>query len=190
MASIQEIQDKLSIIVGDREINPGMCKPMKNRYYNINDEFLVVEFKDNNHMVFTNDAKTRELFSNRVWYIGFNEYANNRAVGYFHQNYLDYEQGLVCDHKNLLRYDNRQTNLRVVTYTQNSRNHTKRKDNTSGKNGVTFHIGMQSWVAEIYGNDGRKRKSFSTTRYGAEEAKRLAIEQRLAWEIEFGYEGQ
>ena len=189
MASLEEIKNKLNIVVGDRDIREGMCKPMKNRYYNINNEYLVVEFLHDKHAVFSNDAKTRELLTNYVWCIGHG-YTHNSSVKYWHQNYLNYEQGLVCDHKNLLRYDNRQTNLRVVTYRQNNRNKTKRKNNNSGKNGVYVNIGMQSWVAEINGDDGRKRKYFSIARYGAEEAKRLAIEQRRAWEIEFGYEGQ
>ena len=143
MASLEEITNKLNIVVGDRDIQEGLCKPMKNRYYNINNEYLVVEFKNDKHMVFSNDMKTRELLSERVWCID-SGYARNIGVGYFHQNYLDYEQGLVCDHKNLLRYDNRQTNLRVVTYQQNNRNRTKQTRNTSGKNGVCFYNGEQA----------------------------------------------
>ena len=190
MASIQEIQDKLNIVVGDREINPGMCQDMKNRYYNINNDYLVVEFLNDKHMVFSNDAKTRELLSNRVWCIN-SGYAHNRGVGCFHQNYLNYEEGLVCDHKNMLKYDNRQTNLRIVTQQQNMRNKTKSKNNTSGENGVSFNNSEQAWVTQIHNNNNVQiKKRFSIRQHGQEEAKRLAIEQRHAWEIEFGYEGQ
>ena len=67
MASLEEIKNKLNIVVGDRDIREGMCKPMKNRYYNINNEYLVVEFLHDKHAVFSNDAKTRELLTNYVW---------------------------------------------------------------------------------------------------------------------------
>ena len=191
MASIQEIQDKLSIIVGDRDIQEGLCKPMKNRYYNINNEYLVVEFKNDKHIVFSNDMKTRELLTNYVWYIGPGGYVYNGSVKYFHQNYLNYEHGLVADHINMIRYDNRQTNLRVVTAQQNMRNKKKQHNNTSGKNGVYYNICKQSWTSQIRNNNNFQiHKSFSVHRYGAEEAKRLAIEQRLAWQREFGYEGE
>ena len=189
MASLEEIKNKLNIVVGDRDIQEGMCKRMKNRYYNINNEYLVVEFKNDKHMVFSNDAKTRELLTNFVWCIDHG-YPRNIGVGFFHQIYLHYEQGLVADHVNMLRYDNRQTNLRVVTYQQNSRNRTKQTRNISGKNGVYFNIN-QAWVAQIYNdNNQRIRKSFAINRYGDAEAKQMAIDQRELWEREFRYEGQ
>jgi hypothetical protein len=104
---------------------------------------------------------------------------------------LNYEQGLVCDHKNRCKYDNRQGNLRVITHQQNNRNRTKRVTNTSGKNGVNFNIGNQSWCAEIRDNNGDKlRKSFSINRYGDAEAKQMAKDQRLAWEEEYEYDGE
>ena len=39
MVSLMEIENKLNLIIGDRDIQAGMCKPMKNRYYIINDEY-------------------------------------------------------------------------------------------------------------------------------------------------------
>lgn len=189
MVSIQEIRDKLNIVVGDREINPGMCQPLKNRYYNINNDFLVVEFLHDKHMVFSNDAKTRELLTNYVWCITTNGYTYNFNVKRFHQNYLDYEDGLVVDHKNRIKYDNRSSNLRIVTVQQNMRNRTKQSNNNSGKQGVSYYSNHQAWVAFIYDNNQMIRKRFPLKLHG-DDAKRLAIEQRLAWEIEFGYEGQ
>jgi hypothetical protein len=191
MTSIEELKQKLNIEVGDRDIQPGICKPMKNRYYNINNIFLVVEFKNNKYAVFSNDIKTRELLSDRVWYIGPGGYVYNCTVKFFHQNFLNYEQGLVCDHQNRLIYDNRQGNLRVITYQQNMRNRTKNKNNTSGKNGVRFIDTQQSWRAYINNDNGDKiSKTFSINRYGDAEAKQMALDQRLAWEEEFEYDGE
>lgn len=192
MTSIEELKQKLNIVIGDRDIQPGMCKPMKNRYYNINNIFLVVEFKNEKYAVFSNDMKTIELLSNHIWYINSSHgYVYNSTVKCFHQNYLNYEQGLVCDHKNRCRYDNRQGNLRIITYQQNSRNITKHIRNTSGKNGVSFDPSIQAWRARIYNNIGDKiSKSFSINRYGEAESKQMALDQRLAWEEEFGYDGE
>ena len=191
MTSIEELKQKLNIEIGDRDINPGMCKPMKNRYYNINNIMLIVEFKNDKYAVFSNDNKTRELLSERVWCLHSHGYVYHCIVKFFHQNYLNYEQGLVCDHVNRLKYDNRQGNLRVITQQQNCRNRTKVATNTSGKQGVSFHIGKQSWRAEIVDNDGDKiSKSFSINLYGDAEAKQMAIDQRLAWEEEYEYDGE
>jgi len=191
MTSIEELKQKLNIEIGDRVINPGMCDPMKNRYYIINNIMLVVEFKHNKYAVFSNDMKTRELLSERVWCIIAGGYVFNCSVKYFHQNYLNYEQGLVCDHQNRCKFDNRQGNLRIITYQQNNRNKTKQTRNISGKNGVGFNNRMQAWRTEIYNNNGdRISKSFSINRYGDQEAKRLAIDQRKLWEREFGYDGE
>ena len=91
----------------------------------------------------------------------------------------------------MIRYDNRQTNLRVVTYQQNNRNKGKRSDNTSGKQGIDFQARRQEWRARICNNNNQTiQKCFSIARYGAEEAKQMAIDQLLAWQREFGYEGQ
>ena len=193
MATLEEIKNKLNIVVGDREINPGLCQDTKNRYYNINNEYLVVEFLHDKHAVFSNDAKTRELLSNRIWHIKSDGYTKNAITGLFHKQYLDDEIGLVADHKNRLRYDNRQSNLRIITPQQNMRNKTKYKQNTSGKSGVKYLTarGHEYWQAIITDNEGNRiSKQFSIARHGAEEAKRLAIEQRLAWQREFNYDGE
>jgi len=164
---------------------------MKNRYYNINNEYLIVEFKDNKYAVFSNDAKTIELLRDYVWHINSDGYSCNSVVKRFHQNYLNYGEGLVCDHINRLRYDNRQNNLRIITHRQNTRNKTKRQSNTSGKNGVCFKTSTQSWVATIRNNNNHQLyKSFSINHNGNAEAKQMAINQRLQWEHEFNYEGE
>jgi len=191
MVSIQEIEQKLNIIVGDRDINEGMCKPMKNRYYNFNNEFFVVELKQDKYGIFSNDQKTRDLLSNYTWYLTNGGYVYNRRIGGFHKNYIEYDDNLVADHINRIRCDNRLTNLRIATPQQNSRNRTIDPRNTSGKNGVSFYIRKQSWYATIWNNNYQQiKKSFSINRYGNAEAKQMAIDQRKLWEREFNYNGE
>lgn len=57
--------------------------------------------------------------------------------------------GKYYDHKNLNTLDNRKENLRIATRCENARNHSLRKDNTSGFSGVTWDKRTQQWVAQI-----------------------------------------
>jgi len=53
------------------------------------------------------------------------------------------------DHLNHIRDDNSLFNLREASSTENSRNQSKRKDNTSGYVGVTWNKARKKWKAQI-----------------------------------------
>lgn len=53
------------------------------------------------------------------------------------------------DHINCDRTDNRFDNLREATLTENNRNRSRRKTNTSGHKGVYWHIAAGKWAASI-----------------------------------------
>jgi hypothetical protein len=53
------------------------------------------------------------------------------------------------DHKNTIRWDNRWNNLREATPTQNRANSSRRKDNSSGMKGVSWHAPRKKWRARI-----------------------------------------
>lgn len=53
------------------------------------------------------------------------------------------------DHINGDTLDNRRSNLRLSTPSQNSMNRSKAPNNTSGYKGVHFHKGVNKWVAEL-----------------------------------------
>ena len=55
------------------------------------------------------------------------------------------------NHSNKRKY-----NLRKASYAENSQNHSKRKDNTSGITGVTFNKHMNKWQVCI--NINKKRR--------------------------------
>ena len=96
------------------------------------------------------------------------------------------------DHIDRNRLNSCVDNLRWVTPRENSRNLTKRSDNTSGKQGVSRSTvkGRTYWKVSIRDNDGkRKTKNFSVKKLGDEEAKRQAIEWRKQLEQEYGYCG-
>ena len=67
----------------------------------------------------------------------------------------------ILDHKNRIRTDNNITNLRLVMYSQNQKNRSKNKNNTSGYSGVYWDATRKLWVAEIKIN----KKTLHKTRF-------------------------
>jgi hypothetical protein len=57
--------------------------------------------------------------------------------------------GLVIDHIDGCRYNNKLENLRVCTFQQNHFNRGKQANNKSGFKGVSWHKQKQKWVAQI-----------------------------------------
>lgn len=56
------------------------------------------------------------------------------------------------DHANQIKTDNRLSNLRDVTRSENMQNTSVRSDNSSGFKGVSWHAGAGSWMANIVVN--------------------------------------
>ena len=121
-------------------------------------------------------------------------YMYNSTNGFFHSMLMNPPNGMVVDHIKRNPYDNRLENLRIVTSEENSRNMSKPSTNTSGIVGVSQtnrKNGNNDWVAFINDDQGKKRrKSFACKKYGDQEAKQLAIQQRAIWKQELGYLGE
>ena len=100
----------------------------------------------------------------------------------------------LVDHIDRNPQNNDRRNLRWTTLSGNSRNTTKSKNNTSGKQGVSRWTdkrkGLHYWKARISDNTGRRiSKVFSIKKLGDAEAKRQAIEHRRQLEVQYGYIG-
>lgn len=83
----------------------------------------------------------------------------------------------VIDHINGNPGDNSIDNLREVTFSTNRRNLTLDKRSTTKVTGVSLHKNG-TFRASVVDNGNRKNKSFSVSKYGEEEAFRLACEWR------------
>jgi hypothetical protein len=74
-----------------------------------------------------------------------NEYKSHR-LAYF---YIYGECPKYIDHINLCKDDNKISNLRITTISENLHNKTKTSRNTSGYKGVNYHKPSQKWRATI-----------------------------------------
>ena len=201
MTTLQEIENLLDIEIGDKRLRNGRKNPNKNKYYRY-DNYYIVSLTRGKWMIIDNDSKNRKLLKKHTWCAKYDGYCqtaihNTNKRKYVSKNYhqllLNYEGGLMADHINRHRFDNRFDNFRIVTNQENCRNKTIQINNSSGITGISRKINKHSpyWIARIHDNNGRRLwKAFNINKYGEEESKRLAIEQRNAWKIEFGYIGE
>jgi hypothetical protein len=88
-------------------------------------------------------------------------------------------EDLVVDHVDGDPSNNLLSNLRVVSKRTNSQNCSISKRNSSGTTGVTYNKHNDYWQAVILNFDGERiTKAYSCSKYGAIEAKDLAIKFR------------
>jgi len=93
------------------------------------------------------DSDAVELHS---WYFDKDGYVVTRINGKgikLHKFLIDY--GGKIDHKNRHKYDNRRSNLRTASNSQNSMNISIRSNNISGVTGVGWHYKNNCWRARI-----------------------------------------
>ena len=146
-------------------------------------------------MICSDDNKTRQLLRSNTWCCHHSGYAQTNVQGAksYHQIYLNYEDGLVADHINHHKFDNRFDNLRIVTQQQNCRNKSMPSNNTSGKMGVyrKMENGMSYWVSRITANDGKRvSRWFNINKLGNDEAYARAVQSRKDLEVLYNYLGE
>ena len=106
--------------------------------------------------------KDYEKLSVFKWYFS-NGYAvrdvwiNGKSKTIFmHREIMNTPKGMDTDHINRNRSDNRSTNLRICTRSENRMNVSERSDNTSGIKGVYWHEKCKNWRVQICFNGCRK----------------------------------
>lgn len=93
-----------------------------------------------------------------------------RTMLKMHRLIMNAQPGEEVDHINHLTLDNRKSELRLCTGSQNQHNAGKRADNTSGYKGVAWHKNNQKWQAKIKLNGKNKHLGYFTTPELAYEA--------------------
>lgn len=84
----------------------------------------------------------------KIGYVFKKLWKRNRAL-YMHRLIMNTPKGMETDHINGDKLDNRRSNLRVCTRSQNEANKGLRIDNTSGYKGVYWNRKNKKWVANI-----------------------------------------
>lgn len=83
-------------------------------------------------------------------YLNGRYYKGHRIA--WEMTYGEIPEGYEIDHINHIRSDNRLCNLRLVSKSENQRNLSKYKNNTSGVTGVSWDKSKNKWVAQIHVN--------------------------------------
>lgn len=124
--------------------------------YKIVSNYVVGIFENGAEMMF--DFDDLEIVSAHNWHIdgcGYPRTYNKGSQVRLHRLlFADIPEGLVVDHINRNKLDNRRKNLRIVTQKANSQNGPVRSNNTSGVSGVFFDKRAKRWRAQIY-KDGK-----------------------------------
>ena len=68
---------------------------------------------------------------------------------FMHREILQCDRGFVIDHKNGNHLDNRRSNLRVATRSQNAANAKKRRTGSSRYKGVAWYKPRKQWISQI-----------------------------------------
>ena len=200
--NLQEVSNLLNIDFTAMELQSGFKKLSKNQYYSTPFNFVVKLTNGDVHphgdrqgerhkwMVVSSHQAVIILLQQHIWHFHNQGYAGTNICGtikLFHQIYISYGQGLVIDHINHRKTDNRFENLKVCTYKQNSRNMKKRAETLTTGVCVQLCGSCNYVVSYINSNEKQLKKYYNVDKFGAEECMRQAIQQRKEWEREFHY---
>lgn len=138
---------------------------MKNKY-EVRGDITVIYLNRRNKppietMISTKDFPKADSFPNRWYFSG--EYVqgyqmvNKKIIGYLlHRVIMDNPEGLQVDHINHNKLDNRSSNLRIVTTSENMQNISGNyATNKSGYRGVYWESERQKWRVRLKVNGKR-----------------------------------
>lgn len=147
--------------------------------YKIVSDYVVGIFDNGAKMLF--DVSDLELVSSHSWHVDSSGYprtcVNGETIRLHRLLIPEIPSGLVIDHKNRIKLDNRRLNLRIVTQKENNQNISIKSNNTSGVPGVFFDKRAKRWRAQI-SKDGK------TTHVGIFDCFDDAVSARKAAEQE------
>lgn len=113
----------------------GESRIRRNKYDILGNEVKV--YFNNSDLFFICDIEDIDTVISHTWHLNSNRYARSTDKQYFHQLIMGKKDGLVIDHINQNKLDNRKKNLRICEYADNSHNRKKYFTNTTGHTGVT-----------------------------------------------------
>lgn len=123
--------------------------------YEVNENYVIGYTNKNEKFYF--DLEDFDKVKERTWYINKYGYPMASKTAIFeptlmHRLIMGANKNEYVDHINHNKYDNRKSNLRIVSRSQNSMNIGRRKNNTSGVTGVYLQKNGK-WIARITANN-------------------------------------
>ena len=103
------------------------------------------------------DLEDYDKIKDYCWYIDNNGYVACTEKIFMHRLIMSATDDELVDHIKHKKYDNRKSELRLATFSQNSINRRKQSNNTSGITGVSYHKASKKWFAYIKLNGKQKR---------------------------------
>lgn len=101
-------------------------------------------------IVDTEDLKSLDIEKLSVDNDGYVFYRKNGKTKALHRYLMNTPKGMVVDHINGNKLDNRKNNLRNCTVTENNHNYSVKWNNTSGIKGIKKH--KNGWIVHQYFN--------------------------------------
>lgn len=131
-------------------ISKGLKGKVKQNDYDLTGEYGKC-FIGNTFFIF--DLEDFEIIKDYRWFYsqGYPSSWNkqNGKILRFHRFIMNCPDGMVVDHINHNKTDNRKTNLRICTSSENNKNIKIRTNNKSGYPGVSTNKSGKKWVARI-----------------------------------------
>ena len=136
--------------------NTKSCADCSWGSYAFDDDCVIGHFEDGAIMLI--DYADYPMVKQHRWWLdkgsGYFATSQDGKTLFLRRMLMPDREGLVCDHINRDKLDNRRSNLRYATSKENSRNRSMPKNNTSGYIGVSWHIQNKKYIAQVK-TDGR-----------------------------------
>lgn len=150
--------------------------------YIIHDDYAEIGLKTKDGIIYTkidlDDVDKCRKFG--IWTLGGNGYVINCKTGtYLHHFVMNRPKGLEVDHIYHDTLDNRKSQLRIATSSQQKMNTKIRSDNTSGHRGVYYDKSRNTWNINIRVQGRYYRKRYKTYQEACNQAD-------IIYENEFG----
>ena len=131
--------------------NTSSCGDCSWGWYDTTGDYVIGHFEDGATMLI--DHEDYEMVRQHRWWVEkntgyFMTNINGKCI-HLHRMLMPDQDGVVCDHINRNKCDNRRSNLRYATPKENSRNRSKAKNNTTGYIGVYWHIRKMMYTAQV-----------------------------------------